>query len=100
MIKFYYKGGRIMKKKASKKAIEATETKVIIEESIYTKNGIHTCQASKTQKCKFLGFHRFGLIPVCMLHLNGGSLRDYELYETGEGLIVPRDDCPLRNLTK
>lgn len=54
------------------------------------KHGWFTCQISPTEKCPFLGFRKFGQIPVCMK----GPRHDLGFYNSDTlGYIEP--DCGL-----
>lgn len=50
----------------------------------YTDDGKRTCRLDQNRQCKYLGFRKFGQIPVCML----GEQQDLE-YIDERGYIKP-----------
>lgn len=54
------------------------------------RHGWHTCQLIQAEKCQFLGFRKFGQIPVCMK----GTQHDLDFYN-GDTLAYIEPDCGL-----
>ena len=72
------------------KTFEVVEGTNIFVPIYRNKHGWFTCQISKTEKCQFLGFRKFGQIPVCMK----GNQSDLDYYN-GDPLAFIEPKCGL-----
>ena len=60
-----------------------------MEIKIYrNRHGWHTCRLNSSEQCQFLGFRKFGQVPVCMK----GEQHDLDFYNS-DPLAFIEPDC-------